>query len=201
LWNKKDVCCFAAFVAKQHKKHPKTLRLNSYRSASKSKHKTGVSMASFSPLEAIQRTVTVQTSLERAFDMFAAGLSTWWPKEYTWAGEGLDLICIEPRVSGRCFERGPNNFECDWGRVLVYEHPHRIVFTWQISPTRVPVPDSNGASEVEVRFSSAGADVTQVELEHRGFERHGEGADEYRAAMDSPEGWTYILDRFRAAPG
>lgn len=151
------------------------------------------------PLNPIQRTITVQADLKKAYDMFLSGLPTWWPKAYTWAGESLELIAIEPREGGRCFERGPNHFECDWGRVLVCDEHHRLVFTWQISPTRVPVPDASQASEVEVRFTPAGPDTTQVDLEHRFFERYGEGAHAYRQAMDSPEGWTAILERFRAA--
>jgi uncharacterized protein YndB with AHSA1/START domain len=151
------------------------------------------------PLSPIQRTITVQAPADRAFDMFVSGLTTWWPKEYTWAGEGLEMIVMEPRPDGRCFERGPNKFECDWGRVLVCDGPHHIVFTWQVSPTRVPVPDASQASEVEVRFSSVGENTTQIDFEHRYFERHGNGAHTYRHAMDSPEGWTYILERFRAA--
>jgi hypothetical protein len=69
-------------------------------------------------------------------------------------------------------------------------------FTWQISPQRVPQPDPERASEVEVRFAGAGDGATRVALEHRHFERHGEGADGYRAPMDSPQGWPLLLERF-----
>jgi uncharacterized protein YndB with AHSA1/START domain len=158
-------------------------------------------MSFSTPIAPIQRTITVQAAIERAFDMFVSGFYSWWPKEYTWSGDGLELIAIEPREGGRCFERGPNHFECDWGRVLVCDAPHAIVFTWQIGPTRVPVPDASQAGEIQVRFSAAGEDATQVDFEHRGFERHGNGAHAYRQAMDSPEGWTYILERFRSAVG
>ena len=128
-------------------------------------------------------------------------MKAWWPPEYTWAQQSLAEIAIEPAEGGRCYERGPHGFSCDWGRVLAWEPPDRLVFTWQISPQRVPQPDPARSSEVEVRFAAEGASATRVELEHRHFERHGEGADGYRAAMTSEHGWPLLLERFAAAAG
>jgi uncharacterized protein YndB with AHSA1/START domain len=144
---------------------------------------------------------TVQLPPDAAFARFTEGMADWWPPEYTWAQQSLEAIAIEPREGGRCYERGPYGFSCDWGRVLVCEPPERLVFTWQISPQRVPQPDPERASEVEVRFAGEGGSATRVELEHRAFERHGEGADGYRAAMDSPQGWPLLLERFAAVGG
>ncbi len=151
------------------------------------------------PEDEVRRTATLRVPADRAFAVFTDGLAIWWPPEYTWAGDALDTIGIEPREGGRCFERGPHGFWCDWGRVLVWDPPHRLVLSWQISPERVPEPDPAKASEVEVRFVAEGPSACRVELEHRGFERHGEGGAGYRAGMDSAEGWTYILDRYAAA--
>ena len=92
-----------------------------------------------------------------------------------------------------CFELGPHGFRCDWGRVTVWEPPHRLVFRWQIGAQREPVPDPQRASEVEVRFADG-----EVRLEHRGFERHGPDAENYRAALASEQGWPYILGRYAA---
>jgi uncharacterized protein YndB with AHSA1/START domain len=102
--------------------------------------------------DAVRRTVTVPMPPDRAFALFTAGFGTWWPSEYTWAGDVLDTIVIEPREGGRCFERGPHGFECDWGRVLTWNPPQRLAFSWQISPERVPEPNPAKTSEVEVRF-------------------------------------------------
>jgi uncharacterized protein YndB with AHSA1/START domain len=151
--------------------------------------------------EPIRHATTVPGPPERAFVAFAEGFPRWWPREYTWSQESLDRIAIEPRVGGRCFERGPHGFECDWGRVLAWEPPHRLVFSWQIGPDRAPVPNPAKAGEVEVRFLAEGGSVTRVELEHRGLARHGEGAAAYREAMGSPQGWPLILDRFAGTVG
>jgi uncharacterized protein YndB with AHSA1/START domain len=141
----------------------------------------------------IRHSVAAPVPPERAFDAFVRELHEWWPQEYTWAGAALETIAIEPQEGGRCFELGPHDFHCDWGRVVAWEPPRRLVFTWQISPRREPVPDPALASEVEVRVEAG-----RVELEHRGLERHGDGAEAYAAAMGSDMGWPYILGRFAA---
>lgn len=149
--------------------------------------------------EAVQHTFTVEVPVERAFALFTDGLAAWWPPEYTWAKDTLETIGIEPEEGGRCFERGPHGFTCDWGRVLTWEPPRRLAFTWQIGPTRVPEPDPEKTSEIEVRFEPDGPEATRVAFEHRDFAKHGEGAAEYRAAMDSAQGWGYILNRYTEA--
>lgn len=147
----------------------------------------------------IVRQLVVPASAEHAFGLFAGGMAAWWPPEYTWGGEVLQWIGVEPRVGGACFERGPEGFRCDWGRVLLWQPPRRLVFTWQIGPDRVPQPDPARASEVEVRFTPAGAAETRVELEHRHLSRHGERGDAYRAALEAPGGWDHLLARYAAA--
>jgi uncharacterized protein YndB with AHSA1/START domain len=149
--------------------------------------------------ESIVHNVTVQAPTARVFAVFTEELAAWWPPGYTWSKDTLDTIAIEPRKGGRCFERGPHGFECDWGRVLMVEPPERLIFAWQISPDRVPEPDPAKASEVEVRFTKKGPEETQVALAHRGFANHGEGAADYRAAMASKQGWPYMLGRFADA--
>jgi uncharacterized protein YndB with AHSA1/START domain len=144
----------------------------------------------------IRRLVTVGCPVGQAFSLFTEGFVEWWPSDYTWSGGKLETIAIEPRAGGRCFEIGPHGFHCDWGRVLLWEPPIRIVFTCQIRPDRVPEPDPDRASEVEVQFSAEGASETKVELEHHAFGRHGEGGEAYRAGMASREGWGFILERF-----
>ena len=147
---------------------------------------------------AITRSLSVPIPVTEAFDAFV-DLDRWWPRQYTWSGDRLVRIEIEPHVDGLCHEVGPFGFRCDWGRVLVLERPSRLIFTWQIGPHREPVPNPARSSDVEVCFSEESPTSTRVEFEHRGFERHGEEADAYRQALDGPHGWSYILERFRAA--
>lgn len=148
-------------------------------------------------IEPLRETTTVQASADEAFSAFA-DLGSWWPPAYTWSGDVLEVIGIEPRVGGRCFERGPHGFECDWGRVLSYEPSRRLVFLWQIGPRREPVPDPAQSSEVEVSFAEGGG-ATRVALTHRHFDRHGEGAAGYRDGLASEHGWPYLLECYRAA--
>jgi uncharacterized protein YndB with AHSA1/START domain len=89
----------------------------------------------------IRRAVTVQAPVERSFAAFTAELASWWPREYTWANETLEAIGIEPREGGHCFELGPGGFHCDWGTVLTWDPPNRLVFAWQIAPSRAPEPN------------------------------------------------------------
>jgi uncharacterized protein YndB with AHSA1/START domain len=151
-------------------------------------------MSQVETADALTRDLFVRVPPERAFASFV-NLGRWWPREYTWSQNVLHYIGIEPRLGGACFERGPHNFECDWGRVLVWEPPGRIVFTWQIAFDRTPEPNPDKASEVEVRFTEESLG-TRVVLEHRAFSRHGEKANAYRAGMDSPSGWPMMLERY-----
>ena len=103
---------------------------------------------------------------------------------------------MEPRVGGRWFERGEDGSECEWGRVLAWEPPARLVLAWQVDAQWRFDPDF--ITEVEVRFIPEG-DATRVELEHRNIERFGAQAEATRSALDSPDGWSGLLERFAAS--
>lgn len=96
------------------------------------------------------------------------------------------------------FERGPHGFRIDWGRVLAWEPPRRVGFSWQITPERVPEPNPAKAGQVEVSFAALSPDTTRIAVTHSGFERHGESGAAYRVAM-AEQGWPIILARYRAA--
>ncbi|ELR70561.1 hypothetical protein C900_03542 [Fulvivirga imtechensis AK7] len=145
----------------------------------------------------VTKSVTINIDREEAFDIFITHFSVWWPSAYTWSGDVLKEIVIEPKVDGRCYERGPFDFSCDWGRVLSFDPPGSLAFTWQISPSREPVPDPSKASEVEVSFVSDNAASTQLVLEHRAFHKHGEGWESYLEAMDSKQGWQWVLEQYQ----
>ena len=136
-----------------------------------------------------------------AFALFTEGLTRWWPREYTWAQDTLVRIGMEPRLGGHCYELGPHDFRVDWGRVLAWEPPSRLVLAWQISPRREPQPNPAKASEVEIRFKARPPGGTDVTLEHRGFERHGAGGGDYRDALASEQGWPRILRQYASCAG
>lgn len=150
-------------------------------------------------LAAIREEVVVSLPPPRTFGLFTDGVDTWWPRSYTWSGDALVAMVLEPEPGGRCLELGPDGFQCHWGRVLECDAPRRLRFSWQIGPHREPVPDRSLASEVEVTFVAQQEGTTRVVLEHRGFDRHGRLGDAYREALASEHGWPYLLSEFAAA--
>jgi uncharacterized protein YndB with AHSA1/START domain len=147
--------------------------------------------------EPVTRTITVAASQAQAFDVFTARFGTWWPRDYSIGEADMADFVMEPKVGGRWYEVGVDGTECDTGRVLVFEPPERVVFAWHLNAQYQFDPDPEHASEVEVRFIAEGPSQTRVELVHRGFERHGEGADGVRGGVDS--GWSYCLDLYTKA--
>jgi uncharacterized protein YndB with AHSA1/START domain len=133
-----------------------------------------------------------------AFSTFTDRLRAWWPSSATWSGDSLESIGFEPRVGGFCYERGPHGLRLDWGRVIAWDPPRRLVFSWQIAADRTPEPNPAHASEVEVTFETDG-DGCRMTLRHAGFERHGATGARYRAAMAADPGWPAILARYVAA--
>ena len=107
-------------------------------------------------------------------------------------------MVFERREGGHIYDRAVDGNECRWARVLVYEPPNRVVFSWDISPEWQLQPDPAKTSEVEVRFIAEDAQRTRVELEHRNLERHGDGWQGMRDAVGSPDGWAIGLGRFAA---
>jgi len=102
---------------------------------------------------------------------------------------------IETKQGGRCYTEQEDGSECDWGRVLTWDPPHRLVIAWQITHEWGYQPDLAQSSEVEVRFTPVDGG-TRVDLEHRHLERHGAGAATMRTAIDSPGGWSGLLQMF-----
>jgi uncharacterized protein YndB with AHSA1/START domain len=148
---------------------------------------------------AVRRSVTVQASPKRAFEVFTDGFSSWWPLESHHIGAAMAAEGIlEPRAGGRWFERDVDGNECDWGTVVAFEPPHRVLLAWHLTPDFNYDPDPAKATEVEVTFTPADGG-TLVELEHRGFEKHGETGASMRDAVSSPGGWGDLLELFAKA--
>jgi uncharacterized protein YndB with AHSA1/START domain len=149
--------------------------------------------------ETVRSSIIVAAPIARAFEVFTAGIDTWWPRDHTIGDAPLAEMVLEPRAGGRAYSVDVEGGECDWGRVLACEPPRRIVFSWDITLAWKREPDPARCSEVEVAFFAEGPDRTRVELEHRHFERHGEGWEQMRGAVGSPGGWGGTLAAFAAA--
>ena len=147
----------------------------------------------------VRTDIVVNAPVDRAFKVFTEQFDRIKPREHNILGVDIAESLFEPRAGGRVYDRGVDGTECQWGRVLAYEPPTRIVFTWDISTTWQIETDLEKASEVEVRFIEEGPDRTRVELEHRHLDRHGEGWEGTREGVAGDQGWPLYLDRFAAA--
>ena len=145
---------------------------------------------------AVRHEIVVNAPIEHAFRVFTEGYHTWNPPEHSIGQSAVDHVVMEPRGDGRWYEVGTDGTECDWGRVLAYEPPTRVVLAWQISPQWQYEPDASKASEVEIRFTATDETTTHVALEHRHLDRHGEGWEGVREGVGSPEGWPGSLQLF-----
>ena len=143
----------------------------------------------------VRQSIVVEASQDKAFAAFTSGHDTWWPREFHIGGAEMEEAVLERRAGGRWYERGVDGSECEWGKVLVWEPPARLVLAWQI--TGEWAYDRDLLTEVEVRFVAEGPDRTRVELEHRGLDAYGDATERMRDQFDS--GWPGILAGFAAA--
>ena len=141
----------------------------------------------------ISTSIVVEAPIERAFTVFTEDMGSWWPPEHHILQAELAEMVFERRVGGAIYDRGTDGTECRWARVLAYEPPTRVVFSWDISLQWQIESDTQRTSEVEVRFVAEDTNRTRVELEHRHIDRHGEGWEQMRDAVGSPDGWNLML--------
>jgi uncharacterized protein YndB with AHSA1/START domain len=140
--------------------------------------------------------VVVEVPIERAFSVFTEDFDRIKPREHNMLAVEIAETVFEAREGGRIYDRGADGSECHWARVLAYEPPNRVVFSWDINPQWQIESDLDKTSEVEVRFISEAPERTRVELEHRNLDRHGEGWESGRDAVGSEGGWPLYLQRF-----
>jgi uncharacterized protein YndB with AHSA1/START domain len=144
----------------------------------------------------VRTSIVVEAPVERAFSVFTDDFGSFKPREHNLLGVDIAETVFEPRVGGHLYDRGVDGSECRWARVLAYEPPDRVVFSWDISPQWQLESDLEKTSEVEVRFISETPERTRVELEHRNLDRHGEGWEGARDGVASEGGWPLYLQRF-----
>jgi uncharacterized protein YndB with AHSA1/START domain len=149
----------------------------------------------------IRHEVVVEAPIERAFSVFTDGFGTFKPREHNILDVDIAETIFETHEGGHVYDRGVDGSECRWARVLAYEPPDRVVFSWDISPRWQIESDPESTSEVEVRFVTESPERTRVELEHRNLERHGQGWEAIIDGAGGDQGWPLYLARYADVVG
>ncbi len=145
----------------------------------------------------VRKTITVKAGADQAFVVFAERMGRWWNKGHSINSSPLQDVILEPRPGGRWYERGEDGSECQWGHVIEWDPPRRLLLAWQLNAAWKFDPSL--ITELEITFSPLGPDETKVDLEHRNIERYGENTEQMRAALDSDGGWAGLLKGYAEA--
>jgi uncharacterized protein YndB with AHSA1/START domain len=144
----------------------------------------------------VHKQLVVNAPIEEAFRVFTDRFGDFKPREHNLLGAPIAETVFEGKVGGHIFDRAEDGSECRWARILAYEPPSRVVFSWDIGPTWQLEHNPDNTSEVEVRFVADGPTRTKVELEHRNLDRHGVGWENVRDGVDGDAGWPLYLARY-----
>lgn len=144
----------------------------------------------------IRREVVVGVPPARAFEVFTAGMTSWWPSAHHIGSAPIEEIVVEPREGGRWYTRHADGSQTSTGYVDAWQPPDRLVLTWQIGADWRYDPAL--VTRVELRFEALADDRTRVELEHRDLERFGPEAERMRQLFESPGAWDATLAAFAA---
>ena len=142
----------------------------------------------------VRKTTVVAAPQAFVFDFFTSRQNEWWPRQHHIGGKEPFTAVMEPRAGGRWYERADDGSECNWGQVLVWEPPARVIFSWDIGADWQYDPMLG--TEVELTFTSEGPERTLVVLEHRKLERYADKAELMRAMFDSDGAWLATLLAF-----
>jgi uncharacterized protein YndB with AHSA1/START domain len=146
----------------------------------------------------VHREITVETGIDQAFAVFTQRWGDFKPPEHNLLHAPITETVFEARVGGSIFDRALDGSECHWARVLAYEPPHRVAFSWDIGPTWQIETQPENTSEVEVRFHAVTPHRTRLTLVHRHIDRHGPGWEAVRDGVDDDAGWPLYLTRYAA---
>jgi uncharacterized protein YndB with AHSA1/START domain len=144
----------------------------------------------------IRHQVVVEAPIERAFSVFTAGFGKFKPPEHNLLSVDIAETVFELHVGGTIYDKGIDGSECRWARILAYDPPNHVAFSWDISPRWEIETDHERTSEVDVRFIAESPNRTRVELEHRNIDRHGDGWESLRDGIDGADGWPLYLRRY-----
>ena len=145
----------------------------------------------------VRKSIVVKADAAHAFEVFTARISNWWPRSHSVGASPQTSVVMEPRSGGRWYEIGQDGSQCNWGKVLAWEPPSRVLLAWQINSDWKYQEDL--ITEVEVKFTPIAGGETRVELEHRNIERFGDKAETMRSAIDSEGGWSAIVKLYAEA--
>ena len=146
----------------------------------------------------VRRHIVVEAPQDKAFAVFTERFGDFKPPEHNLLAVPIAETVFEPRVGGHIYDRGTDGSECRWARILAFDPPRRVVFSWDIGPTWQLETEPENASEVEVRFVEEAAGRTRVELEHRHIDRHGPGWEAVADGVGHDQGWPLYLERYAA---
>lgn len=141
-------------------------------------------------VQPVRQSVVVDLEPNAAFELFTSGIAEWWPYRTHFSRGPVETLIFEPRLGGELKEVCSDGVIETYGRVLLWDPPHRVVIKWMVAAQRNP------PTEVDVRFVPVAAG-TRVELEHRGFEAYGD--ERGQKTRDSYNGgWPGVLELFAA---
>jgi uncharacterized protein YndB with AHSA1/START domain len=146
----------------------------------------------------VRRQIVVNVPIERAFAVFTERFGDFKPPEHNLLRVPIAETVFEPKVGGHIYDKGTDGSECRWARILSYDPPTRVVFSWDISPQWTIETEPDNTSEVEVMFIAEAPDRTRLELEHRHIDRHGSGWPAVSDGVGHDQGWPLYLQRYAA---
>jgi uncharacterized protein YndB with AHSA1/START domain len=155
-------------------------------------------MTQFATATSVRRQIVVNASIDEAFKVFTERFGDFKPREHNLLPAAIAETVFEPRVGGNIYDRAVDGSECRWARILAFDPPERVIFSWDISPRWQLETNRDLTSEVEVRFFAESPERTRVELEHRHLDRHGAGWESVRDGVDNEAGWPLYLQRYAA---
>ena len=147
-------------------------------------------------VESIRREIVVPVSAGRAFAVFTADMTSWWPSDHHIGRAPIEEIVIEPHEGGRWYTRHTDGSETSTGHVVAWEPAERLVITWQIGADWKY--HAQLVTTIEVRFVEEAPDRTRVVLEHRDLEAYGPEAERMRQTFEEPGAWAGTLAAFAA---
>jgi uncharacterized protein YndB with AHSA1/START domain len=155
-------------------------------------------MTQFATTATVRRQILVNAPIGEAFKVFTQRFGDFKPREHNLLRAAIAETVFEPRVGGNIYDRAVDGSECRWARILAFDPPDRVVFSWDISPRWQLETNPDLTSEVEVRFFAESPDRTRVELEHHHLDRPGAGWESVRDGVDNEAGWPLYLQRYAA---